>query len=735
MIAKPRPYKLLIVEDNEGDFILIREYLEDHRPIPELFHAKSYKEFLSVINEQNDLDTILLDLTLPDASGEKLIKDVVENAGSIPVIILTGFRNQEFGVKALSMGITDYLQKDDLNPYLLIKSITYSIERHNFTQSLKESEKQFRDLFDFNPLPMWVYDLSTLKFLNVNAAAIRNYGYSRDEFLSMTIEQIRPKDQIPILHKALEANKIENRGYTSGIYKHKTKNGQVIDVEIQGNIIDFYGIRAELILAIDITDKIRKEASIRESLDKFDIVSKATSDVIWDLDLVENKIRYNQAFKNVFGYEIENMEYTRDWWSKNIHPDDYDKFLVGIHDILQSGDKRIQIEYRFLCSDGTYKYVNDRAFVVMDKHNKPIRVIGAMQDITKKKEEENRLKLFESVIKNSNDAVTIAENTNDPDFPRKIIFVNKAFTDITGYSLKDVLGKPTGIISGEKTDKKELQRLHENILKLQPTVVELLNYKKSGETFWVNQTILPILNQKDECTHWISIKRDITESKNYEKTILKSLKEKETLLSEIHHRVKNNLAIVSGLIHLQTFQDDDQLLKNKLLDSASRIQTIALIHEHLYKSNSFSKIDFPANMKTLIDNIIETFKVTTVIKLNYACDPVFLNINQAIPCSLIVNEIITNTLKHAFVNSDKGEIDVRISVENDIMHLRISDNGVGMPENLDYSSGETLGLLLVKMLTEQLLGKYKFEANNPGTTFLFTFELNPDLKGSASTLI
>lgn len=735
MLSQYQSYKLLVVEDNIGDFVLIREYLEEHRPTPEVTHAKSYKDFLRIIAGNIEFDAILLDLTLPDASGEKLIVGVVDVADSLPVIILTGFTNPEFGVKALALGVTDYLQKDDLNAYLLIKSITYSIERYRISRSLMESEKQYRDLFDLNPIPMWVYDLSTLKFLNVNAAAIKHYGYTREEFLDMTIEKIRPADQIPILHKRLEKDKKEQKTYTHGIFKHLTKDGRIIDVEIQGNLIDYYGTRSDLILATDITDKLQKESTLRESLDKYDVVSKATSDIIWDLDLNTNTIKYNQAFNETFGYDFSEVKSRENWWNEIIHPEDYVRFLSGIDEIIRSGNDRIQIEYRYLCSDGSYKYVNDRAFVVKDNKNKPIRVIGAMQDITKKKEEENRLKIFESIITNSNDAVTIAENTNDPKSPRKIVFINKSFTDMTGYRSEDVLGKSTGILAGEKTNKKELQRLATNISILQPTVLELLNYKKNGEIFWVHQTVLPIIDQKGVCTHWISIKRDITKSRSYEEAILKSLKEKETLLSEIHHRVKNNLAIVSGLIHLQTYQDNDPILMNKLMDSASRIQTMALIHEHLYQSNSFSKIEFCDNMKMLVDRVIETFKVSTLITLHYSCEPVNLNINQAIPCSLIVNEVITNILKHAFVKTSTGQIDIEVKLKDNRFTLTISDNGVGMPKNLNYSSTETLGLLLIKMLSEQLIGEYRYESNNPGTKFILSFELNPDLVGAASTIL
>ena len=156
---------LLIIEDNLGDFILIKNYLEEQIENIELHHAKNYADALTILNNKDILlDVVLLDLTLPDKRGESLIKDIVSNCPDLPVIILTGFTDIEFSIKSLTLKVTDYLLKDDITPTSLYKSIKYNIERKKSSRELEESEKRYSTLFQLSPQPMWIINLKTLHF-------------------------------------------------------------------------------------------------------------------------------------------------------------------------------------------------------------------------------------------------------------------------------------------------------------------------------------------------------------------------------------------------------------------------------------------------------------------------------------------------------------------------------------------------------------------------------------------
>lgn len=207
-----------------------------------------------------------------------------------------------------------------------------------------------------------------------------------------------------------------------------------------------------------------------------------------------------------------------------------------------------------------------------------------------------------------------------------------------------------------------------------------------------------------------------------EQEIRESLQEKEVLLSEVHHRVKNNLAVVSSMMQLQTFEETNEEVKNKLLDSVTRIKAMATIHELLYQSQSFTKIEFTENIQRLVKNIINIHQPAIPIDLDFDLPALHLNMSQAIPCSLIVNEIVTNILKHAFKGRTEGKIQFNLSRdETDNIRLIVKDNGIGLPEHFDPAGHKTLGMVLIDVLAQQLEAEYEFVSDN-GSEFRLWFK-------------
>ncbi|WP_295676296.1 PAS domain S-box protein [uncultured Mucilaginibacter sp.] len=274
-----RPYTILVIEDNPGDVTLVEDFLLEHIEYLKLNNARSFKTAKEILSFQNGLiDAVLLDLSLPDKSGVELILEIVALCRKIPVIVLTGNSDFCFGAKSLSLGVSDYLLKDELTSLTLYKSIVYGIERKKATSALEESEKKYSELFHLSPMPMYVVDLETMEFLNVNRAAIRHYGYSRDEFLKMTIRDIRPAEDIPVLVEGFSQN--EDLLNLKGSYRHKLKNGNIIYVEIQGSTIMHKGRKAKLVLVIDVTEKLRYTKAIEEQNEKLREISWIQSHMV-----------------------------------------------------------------------------------------------------------------------------------------------------------------------------------------------------------------------------------------------------------------------------------------------------------------------------------------------------------------------------------------------------------------------------------------------------------------------
>ncbi len=272
-------YRILAIEDNPGDLVLITDYLEEMVVAPEIDHARNFKEAIPLI-KANGYDAILLDLTLPDMSGNELVLKVIEMVKETPVIVLTGFSDQSFAARSLSMGISDYLLKDDLSPTVLHKSIVYNIERSKFVNELKASETRYSNLFHLSPQPMWVYDSESLRFLDVNEAAVNHYGYSYEDFMSMTLKEIRPAEELPVLKKALELSMGESPHLSDGVFKHLKKDGEVIHVEIRSNRITFKGRDAMVILANDITESLEHVKEIERQNEKFKDIAWTQSHIV-----------------------------------------------------------------------------------------------------------------------------------------------------------------------------------------------------------------------------------------------------------------------------------------------------------------------------------------------------------------------------------------------------------------------------------------------------------------------
>lgn len=484
--------------------------------------------------------------------------------------------------------------------------------------------------------------------------------------------------------------------------------------------------------------------------ERYDIVAKATSDTIWDWKIQENTFEWNKGIQGVFGYKKENVGKTSNWWFERIHPEDSIRMSVKLYNFLEEKVEKWQDEYRFACADGTYKYVFDRAFLVKDENGKPIRMIGAMQDVTKQKEEEQRLKLLETVVTQTKDAVIITESGKQSNSIPKIVFVNPAFSQMTGYKAKDVVGKSPAIFMGRKSIANEITKLSEALRNKKEFKFETLNQKKSGEDYWVNFSMIPITNKEGDHSHWISIQRDITEEKKQEK-------EKEQLIRELtqnnkdlkqfsyitSHNLRAPLSNLTGLLNLiEDIPVDNPELK-EVLEGFSK--STHLLNETI---NDLVKViiikDNPSieTEEVLIQDIFENVfnQLSFLISLHKPIIKIelkkvsILNINKSYLESILLN-LLTNAIKY---RSTSRQLRINISSKEvgDNIILIFKDNGIGidLERNAEkifglyqrfhnYPDSKGLGLYLVKSQVETMGGSITVQSEvNKGTTFTLTFK-------------
>lgn len=312
-------------------------------------------------------------------------------------------------------------------------------------------------------------------------------------------------------------------------------------------------------------------------------------------------------------------------------------------------------------------------------------------------------------------------------------FVNPKFTEITGYSSEDVLERDTALLTGEVTT----ESAAEFVSALQKGRIwkgEMKQFKKNGESYSFDGSLTPLEDSYGFINGFILSGQDVTPFKKTENKLHQTLKEKNVLLAELHHRVKNNLAIVSGLMQLQAFNENSRVLQNRLLTSAGRVQSMASMHEALYESQSLSNIEFSQIVKRIVESVGGLYREEyEKVEIKHELEVVNLNINQAHPLSLILHEVISNVFKHAFEHQEAGKIWVKLYQKGSMVFLSISDSGVGLPMKYQVigERKKTTGYELLNLLVDQLEGEYQYTADFTGTNFYLYFEIS-DAKGASN---
>lgn len=367
--------------------------------------------------------------------------------------------------------------------------------------------------------------------------------------------------------------------------------------------------------------------------------------------------------------------------------------------------------------DGTRFWANIVIKALYDQDGVLQGYAKIIKDMTERKRLEER---FRRVVEAAPNAMVMVNARG------RIEMVNAQAEKLFDYDRTEMLGRTVEILVPEsfRHGHPEMRAMYFSDPQSRPMGAgrDLFGRRKNGSEFPVEIGLNPI--ETEDGVMVLSSIVDISDRKQKEGRIQAALKEKDLLLGEIHHRVKNNLQIVHSLLNLQSSLIGDTAVKSMLMDSQNRIQSMALIHQTLYQSNDFARVDFGGFLEALVPTLLASYGVNTEdIRLVIDAGEVFLPINSAIPCGLLINELITNAIKHAFPNGRQGEIAVNLTrQENQRILLLVSDTGVGIPAELDIEQVETLGLRLVTLLSRQLDGVLTIQRKQP-TRFSLEFPL------------
>jgi PAS domain S-box-containing protein len=311
----------------------------------------------------------------------------------------------------------------------------------------------------------------------------------------------------------------------------------------------------------------------------------------------------------------------------------------------------------------------------------------------------------------------------------QITLINRKGCRILGYEYGELIGKNWFKTCLPPENRHDVFEIFKQLMEGKIEPVEYYEnpvLTGSGEVRLIAWHNAHLKNEHGNIVGTLSSGQDITEQKQAENELKNSLKEKELLVKEVHHRVKNNMAVISSLLNLQAEKFEDPSVLNAFRDSRHRIRSMALVHEKLYQAKDLSKIEFSQYIKDLSQQVSRSIEFQGArIRVKVKADNIKLGIDTAIPCGLIINELLTNAFKYAFPHNRTGMIHIRMQLkENKYYKLIISDNGVGLPRYIDVQNPSTFGLNLVYLLTQQLEGEVEAQREK-GTSFIITFPIKP----------
>ena len=744
LFRKPDELKVLLEEKS-------RELLKSR----EMYKNKSGL-LQSILESPKDMEIFSLDRNFCylafTTSHEKSVKKFFNREIAVGDCILDGLSDQELtekvkGIyaKVLNGEHVEFTYKEDDGPFqghyyenklapiiddndeiIGITSFVIDITaREKAERESKKHEQRFKALIENGSDGVAILNLDgTASYIGPSVQRI--LGYTEEEVIELGLTGLIQEDDLVEALKVIQQSILQPgvtiKGHTSRM-KHKDGSWRWIEAVVT-NLLDDPAVRGIVDNFRDVTEKVEAENELKRVLEQLrnHLENSPLGVIEYTKDLYITK--WSKKCEDIFGWSEEEMigKHALDF----IYEDNKkDVAVVGTE--LSTGDVNGNISYNSNYTKSG-KVVDCIWYnsIIKNEEGEVINVMSLVEDITFKNRAEEQLReseyRFRTLVNNSPYCI------HEIDMNGVLMSINKAGLGIVGLSdVNEIVGLPYLQNIGEK-DLPRITDLQERAFKGENSEFEYDSIY--GKRFL--SSFVPIKDKEGNVQRLMGMTQDVTERKKNEETIAKSLKEKTTLLSEIHHRVKNNLAIVSGLLQLQSNETNDERLTSAFDQSINRIISIAMVHELMYKSQDLSSINIHSYLELLLPAIMRTLKDDRKdIDVDIQIEDYKMNINEAIPLGLLFNELFTNSFKYAFEEDKKGKITVRLRVEDNCVIVLYEDNGKGFEEDNDFEEPKNLGLTLIHTQMSQLSATHKADTDSK---FKLEFKFSAKEKGSHSNI-
>ena len=604
--------------------------------------------------------------------------------------------------------------------------------------NLEKGSTRYQNLIENLPVGVLIITDERIDYANPNALKLLGINGEQVSQL-MPVQFLHPSynNEFSLLLNGIKSGK--NPGFIELKIKRIDTN-TILDVEASGALLDDGSVQlllhdistrkqlareqlraqiaeeTNLQLQREIIERTKAQKELGQAQQYARSIIDSSLDMIVATNIDFNINEFNSAAEATFGYTRE--EVMGQPLSMLFSDEQETTKVVGR--ITEDGSLANEIINRK--KDGTFFISFLSASLIKNESGETMGAMGVSRDITSLKKAEEELRLSEERHRAIYDQAYIGISRIAK--MGRFLLVNERLCDMLGYDADELYKKTFYELGVHEEVEESLVDLDQLLSgKIKNFSREQTYVRKDGELLSANVTVSLVRDSNDSPNYFVAVFEDITERKEHERQLEESIKEKEVLLKEVHHRVKNNMQVISSILNLQSSYIDDETALSILRESQDRIKSMSFVHESLYQSNTLSEVNFSEYIRNIAGNLFHSYgRPEGGISMQYELEEVFLNLDTSIPCGLIINEVVSNCLKYAFAGKEKGVIRIEFSKLSDgKLKLIIGDDGIGLPSNFDIENAETLGLQLVTTLVTQVSGELDIKTNK-GTQFSIVFK-------------